>query len=170
MSDQRTISAAPEAVCRKPEPADGEKIWQLVKDTGVLDLNSPYSYLMLCRYFRNTCIVAEHNQQIVGFVSGFITPENPGVIFVWQVAVAESQRRQGLGISMLKHIFAREDCPEVRFLELTVSPSNQPAIALYHKFANEMGVPVEVSECFSADLFPAGNHEPEMLYRIGPFR
>ncbi len=154
---------------RKPYVEDGEAIWQLVKETGVLDLNSPYSYLMLCKHFCNTCVVAEHNEKIVGFISGFKPPANPDVIFIWQVAVAESQRKHGLGISMLKAILAREECREVELLELTVSPSNVPAQALYHKLARDLDVPCDVSECFSADLFPAGNHEPEMLYRIGPF-
>ncbi|NLO21956.1 MAG: diaminobutyrate acetyltransferase [Syntrophomonadaceae bacterium] len=154
---------------RSPRIEDGGAVWQLVKETRSLDLNSPYSYLILCKFFNKTCVVAEHNGQIVGFISGFNPPEKPDVLFIWQVAVAESQRKKGLGLRMLKTLLKRPECKEVQFLELTVNPSNHPAISLYAKLARDMETSYTISECFSKDMFPAGNHEPELLYRIGPF-
>lgn len=52
---------------RVPGAEDGAKVWELIRQAGSLDLNSPYSYLMLCDYFRDTCVVAEDNFGIVGF-------------------------------------------------------------------------------------------------------
>ena len=46
-------------VLRAAEAADGPAIWKLVRDSRVLDLNSLYSYLLICRHFGDTCVVAE---------------------------------------------------------------------------------------------------------------
>src|SRR5690625_1790424 len=46
-------------VLRQPVIADGAAIWSLIRDTGVLDVNSAYSYLMLSKFFTQTCVVAE---------------------------------------------------------------------------------------------------------------
>jgi len=40
---------------RKPCAQDGAGIWDLVRETEVLDLNSAYCYLMLGKYFPDTC-------------------------------------------------------------------------------------------------------------------
>jgi len=154
---------------RKPDREDGAKIWQLIRDTGVLDLNSPYSYLMLCEYFPDTCVVAEHKNKIVGFVSAFLPPKDREVIFIWQIAVDRSQQGRGLGTKLLKVLLQRDACKNVRFLEATISPINVPSQSLFKKLARDMGTNCEISEGFPPELFPDGKHEPEMKYRIGPF-
>jgi L-2,4-diaminobutyric acid acetyltransferase len=155
---------------RTPNEEDGPGIWELVKSTGVLDLNSAYSYLMLCKYFSGTCVVAERDNKIVGFLSSFRPPSDPGVIFVWQVAVAGSERGRGIGSALLKELLKREECKGVRYLETTVTPSNMPSQSLFRGLARDTGTRCEISECFSSDLFPAGGHEAELMYRIGPLR
>ncbi|MBN2910314.1 diaminobutyrate acetyltransferase [Polycladomyces sp. WAk] len=155
---------------RQPQVADGIGIWSLVRDTGVLDVNSPYSYLMLCKFFSDTCVVAEQEGQIVGFLSAFRPPADQQTLFVWQVAVAESQRGNGLGKALLKALIRRDACKNVRYLEATVSPSNLASQALFRGLARDFATCCEVSECFPAHLFPGGTHESEMTFRIGPFR
>jgi len=154
---------------RQPCEKDGADIWRLVKDTGVLDLNSAYSYLMLCKFFPDTCVVAEYDGKIAGFVSAFRPPGCHEVIFVWQVAVAKAQRGKGLGIALLKELLKREACADVHFLEVTVTPSNIPSQSLFRKLARETDAHCEVSEFFPVCLFPGGAHEAELMYRIGPF-
>jgi L-2,4-diaminobutyric acid acetyltransferase len=154
---------------REPCEEDGPRIWSLVKSTNILDLNSVYSYLMLCKYFPDTCIVVEHHNEIAGFLSAFRPPANGDVIFVWQVAVTSSKRGMGLGTALLKELLRREACRGIHFLETTVTPSNIPSQSLFHGLARRLGAQLKVTECFSADLFPGGNHETEFLFRIGPF-
>jgi L-2,4-diaminobutyric acid acetyltransferase len=153
---------------RRPNVEDGRKIWKLVRDTGVLDLNSAYSYLLLCKYFSETCVVATSGNQMAGFVSSFRPPSSPDTIFVWQIAVHDSHRGKGLGIALLKELLAREACKDVRFLETTISPSNTPSQSLFRGLARDLGTGCVVSECFQEDLFPGGTHEKEKLFRIGP--
>ena len=49
---------------------DGESLWRLVRASKDLDTNSPYAYVMFCEYFRDTCLVAEEDGRIVGFIVG----------------------------------------------------------------------------------------------------
>ncbi|MGI6488196.1 MAG: diaminobutyrate acetyltransferase [Syntrophothermaceae bacterium] len=155
---------------RVPCVEDGAAIWELVKNTRVLDINSPYSYLMFARYFQDTCVAAEDAGKIVGFVSAFRSPAAAEVIFVWQVAVEEAYRRRGLGMAMLTHLLNSQACRGIRFLEITVTPSNQAASSLYRRLAKELGVRCEIYPCFPGWLFPGGKHEDEMMFRIGPLK
>ncbi|WP_342707307.1 diaminobutyrate acetyltransferase [Marininema mesophilum] len=155
---------------RKPTEEDGTAIWQLIKETGVLDLNSSYSYLMLCKYFADTCVIAEEqgDRGVVGFVSAFIQPESPDVIFVWQVAVDHSQRGKGLAKSLLRDLLARDACANVRYLEATISPSNNASQSLFEGLARDIRTNCDTSVCFPEELFPDEGHESEWTYRIGP--
>lgn len=167
----RSITLREGIVFRAPNENDGAAIWNLVRETGVLDLNSAYSYLMLCKFFTKTCLVAEKDNAIIGFVSAFELPDDPKVIFVWQIAVAHSSRGKGLGKSLLLELLKRNE--HYRFLEATISPSNKASQALFHKLAEELDTECQVFECFSADLFPLehtnSRHETELTHRIGPF-
>ncbi|QKG86040.1 diaminobutyrate acetyltransferase [Kroppenstedtia pulmonis] len=154
---------------RKPKEDDGSAIWNLVKKTQVLDLNSSYSYLMICKYFRDTCVIAESEGQIVGFVSAFIPPASKNSVFVWQVAVDTSQRGKGLGKALLIELLNRKTCHSVSYLETTVTPSNIPSQSLFKSIAHELDTDCQISECFPENFFPDEHHESEWTYRIGPF-
>jgi L-2,4-diaminobutyric acid acetyltransferase len=153
---------------REPTVDDGAEIWALVKDTRVLDVNSPYSYLMLGEYFARTCVVAEMRGRLVGFVSAFLPRRREDTVFVWQVAVARSAGRRGLGKAMLRELLARPVCESVRFLEATVTPSNRPSSALFRALARDLGSPCTITRGFPSEAFPGESHEAERLFRIGP--
>ena len=154
---------------RKPTEEDGKEVWQLIKDTGVLDLNSSYSYLLWSKFFDETSVVVETNDQIVGFISGFIQPKSPNSIFIWQVAVDASQRGKGLASRMLQTILHRDKCRNIQRLEATVSPTNEASQALFRKLARDLKTDCNVSELFTENHFPEKGHEEELLFGIGPF-
>jgi L-2,4-diaminobutyric acid acetyltransferase len=153
---------------RKANVHDGKRIWRLVSESGKLDVNSPYCYIMLTEYFKDTCLVAEKGGEAVGFVSAFLQPAKPESLFVWQIAVAETHRGQGVADSLLSALVAGEGCRHVRFVEATVSPDNMPSRRLFEKLARKLGAPLAASEGFAASLFPGEAHENERLIRIGP--
>ncbi|GAB6274603.1 MAG: hypothetical protein STSR0004_14660 [Peptococcaceae bacterium] len=160
----------PEIKIHKPTVQDGAGIWELIRETDVLDLNSAYCYLMLGKYFSDTCLVTEYEQKIVGFISAFLLPQDPEVVFVWQVAVAGSMRKKGLGIMLLKELLKRKACAKVRFLETTVTLSNIASQSLFCRLTRDTHSRLEITVCFPADLFPKGSHETEFLFRIGPLQ
>jgi L-2,4-diaminobutyric acid acetyltransferase len=156
---------------RAPRAKDGAGIWQLVKDTGVLDLNSPYAYLLLGEHFADTCVVAEHDGGIVGLVSAYIPPQTPDSMFVWQVGVAESMRKKGLALKMLMTLLQRESCRNITAIQTTITPANKPSQALFRAFAQAVnGELSQQLDYFRAEWFPQGSHESESLFTISPVK
>lgn len=166
------ISKEPEKLeleIRSPATKDAAQIWQLVRETGVLDPNSAYVYLLLCRDFRDTCLVAVQGGRTVGFVSGYRLPSDPAVLFVWQVGVASNAKRQGIGLRLLRELIER-NARSLTAIEATVSPSNVASRRLFESLARMLGVSVVdvPNGGFNASDFPPGDHESEPRIRISP--
>lgn len=156
-------------VIRRPTVSDGAEIWRVVKESGTLDLNSAYLYLLLCKDFAETCVVAQQGQRLVGFVTGYEPPDRDSVIFLWQIGVDPACRGKGLGKRMLRTFLDQATARGATLLETTISPSNQASQALFRGLARDLGASCEVLPCFAPHHFPAhSGHEAEELYRIGP--
>ncbi|GAA3829419.1 MULTISPECIES: diaminobutyrate acetyltransferase [Amycolatopsis] len=153
-----------------PTKADGAALWRIARDSQKLDLNSPYAYLLWCRDFAETSVVARVDGDAVGFVIAYRRPTAPDTALVWQVAVDASQRGQGLAGALLDNLFTRLVADGVRHLETTITPDNKASIRLFTSFAERWGAELERTELFGSADFPddGTRHEPEDLYRIGP--
>jgi L-2,4-diaminobutyric acid acetyltransferase len=165
------VAPAPAPGCsfRKPELSDGAAIQQLIQDAPPLDVNSTYAYLLLCLHFRDTCVVAEQNGQLAGFISAYVPPRHPDVLFVWQVAVHPSARGKRLGAAMLTELLARDAVAPVRVVETTVSPDNAASRRMFARLADDLHAPLEEQALFPPTLFGGADHDDERLLRIGPF-
>jgi len=153
---------------RPPGVGDGATLWRLARDTDVLDLYSPSYYLAFCARFAHSSIVAETQGRVVGFVTGLLHPD-PGTLFVWQVGVDAAARGRGIAGGMLDALIDSEPCRGARRLDTTVTPSNEPSLALFHGFARRRGAKVEESVFLRSEDFPPDRgHEPEHLLSIGP--
>lgn len=159
-------SAGPIRV-EQPLPGDGCAMWRLAKDSGKLDVNSSYSYVLWCRDFSETSVVAKSGPGVVGFVTGYIRPDSPDTLFVWQVAVAGSHRGMGAGSQMLRVLVSSAAARGCRYLEATVTSDNTPSLRMFEAVARSFGAPLARARGFDSDLFPDG-HDPEELIRIGP--
>lgn len=154
-------------VVENPVKSDAAALWRIARDSGKLDLNSSYAYLLWCHDFADTSVVARVNGEPVGFVIGYRRQAAPDTVVVWQVAVAESQRGRGLAGRLLDRMYAGLLDHGVRYLETTVTPDNAASIALFRSFAKRWNAEITRSDHFSAADFP-DDHEQEDLYRIGP--
>ncbi|MFS0727141.1 diaminobutyrate acetyltransferase [Paenibacillus sp. 1P07SE] len=157
---------------RQPVKEDGTKVYDLIRRAGTLDLNSAYCYLLLCDAFSQSCVVAEEEGRIVGFISGFYRQEQPSTLFIWQAAVDPAMRGRRLASSMLEELLRREHPQPLRFVEATVSPSNAASRRLFQSFAESYRVSIReiIEDGYGPEMFPEGqSHEAEPLLRIGPF-
>jgi L-2,4-diaminobutyric acid acetyltransferase len=169
-SDATSTVAPGTPVLASPTPADGADLWRAARDSGSLDLNSPYAYLLVATDWAATSVVARDDRGLVGFVAGYRPPTDPDHAFVWQVAVADRARGRGIGRQLLHGVLERPANLDARFLTATVTPSNAASLALFRGIARDLEVPCEERERFPAALFPSelGTHEPELQLRIGP--
>ena len=154
---------------RRPRLSDAGRLVEIARDSRVLDVNSGYAYLLWCRDFRDTTVVAVRDGRVVGFVTGYVRPEVPDTLFVWQVAVDVDSRGRGLGGSMLDCVLDRVSRFGVRFVETTVTPGNRASHAMFTALAGRWATGIHVRPLFSPNHFPDG-HDAEDLYTIGPIR
>ncbi|MER8223399.1 diaminobutyrate acetyltransferase [Streptomyces sp. NPDC094143] len=154
----------------RPTVADGAALWRMAKDSKVLDVNSSYSYLLWCRDFAATSAVARDERgEPMGFITGYVRPDSPHTLLVWQVAVDEAHRGRGLAAALLDGLVARTVAERaVTTVETTITPGNAASERLFTSFAERHGAPLEREVLFDTGLFPDGPHDPEVLYRIGP--
>ncbi|WP_326649097.1 MULTISPECIES: diaminobutyrate acetyltransferase [unclassified Streptomyces] len=153
-----------------PRVEDGAAIWRIARDSEVLDLNSSYSYLLWCRDFAATSVVARGSDgEPIGFVTGYVRPDRPEALVVWQVAVDQAHRGRGLAGVLLDALTVRvTDGRGVREIETTITPDNAASDRLFTSYAQRHGARLEREVLFDGGLFPEGTHQPEVLYRIGP--
>ena len=153
-------------------------MWRMARESRVLDVNTSYAYLLWARDFAATSLIATVDDDPGGFVTGYRRPDEPESLMIWQVAVDERHRGQGLARRMLDDLVDRlsgdpavrrlSGDPGVRHLETTITADNSASIALFTSFANARSAPIERTPLFEAAMFPDG-HDAELLFRIGPF-
>ncbi|WP_370592243.1 diaminobutyrate acetyltransferase [Reinekea sp. G2M2-21] len=152
-----------------PELSDGYEVYRLIQRCPPLDVNSAYCNLLQCGHFAQTSVIAKSGGQVVGFISGYVQPEQPDTLFVWQVAIDDSARGQGLATQMLEHLLARPNLTGIRYLETTITDDNQASWALFTRFAERRQVELSRSAYLDTMTHFNGEHDSERLVRIGPF-
>ena len=157
---------------RRPSATDGRAVHALIASCPPLDRNSLYLNLLQCTHFAQTCIIAESadsNPTLCGFISGYLVPNEPQQLFIWQVAVATHARGQGLATRMLDELLSHPVCAATTYLQTTITPSNDASWALFRSFARSRGTRFEEHVLFDRDLHLDGVHESEHMVTIGPF-
>jgi L-2,4-diaminobutyric acid acetyltransferase len=155
----------PEPRLRKPRSTDGADIWALVKACKPLDENSMYCNLVQAEHFRETCVVAELDGQIVGWISGHMIPDSDA-LFVWQVAVSPAARGLGLGKKMLFELLERDACDEVGTLKTTITKDNAASWGLFRSFARAIGGALSDNPHYERENHFGGAHATEHMVTI----
>lgn len=150
---------------RRPTATDGADIWALVKSCKPLDENSMYANLIQADHFRDTCVVAERDGAVVGWVSGHMIPAK-SELFVWQVAVGARARGLGLGRAMLLDLIGRDACDAATHLKTTITEDNAASWALFRSFASTIGGALTDEPHFERDRHFAGHQPTEHMVTI----
>jgi len=162
-SDSQTVGY------RRPRKADGARIWDLIKSIEALDNNSMYCNLLQCSHFSGTCALAEIDGKPVGWISGYIPPEKPDTLFVWQVAVHPEARGRGVAKRLIHELLRRKACRHVHHIHSTITRDNQASWALFRAIADDLDAPLTDDAHFKRDAHFDGRHATEHLVEIGPF-
>lgn len=155
-------------ILRTPTGLDGPAVTALIEASPPLDPNSAYCNLLQCSDFADTCVVAEKDGRIVGWISGYRPPSHPERIFVWQVAVHPSARGLGLGGRMLDELIGRPAVQGATTLTTTITQGNPASWALFTAFARRHGAQLTKSPRFERDAHFAGAHDTEWQASIAP--
>ncbi len=152
-----------------PVKSDGAAVHSLIGRCPPLDENSLYCNLLQCTHFAGTSVIAKRDGKTAGFISGYLAGDDNRTLFIWQVAVDETARGEGLAKKMLRHILSRPACAKVRHLHTTITPDNDASWGLFRSFAKELGANVSSEPFFDHERHFNGAHETENLVDIGPF-
>lgn len=128
-------------------------------------LNSRYTYFLLAKDFADTCIVAEHNDKIVAFSSGYVPRARPDTFFNWETVVDKAYRGQGLQKNMILY---QIKLTNAKYLEATVNPSNVISKRNFYALAKLLNTQCVEEVLFNEEDFENDGHEAEVLYRAGP--
>lgn len=164
-----TLPDREELSFRTPTVEDAAGIFQMVKDSGVLDCNSRYVYLLWTEFFACHCLVVEDAEGLAGFVIGFCPEEFENAYFVWQIAVAPRLRGRGIARQLVLQTLQSQQHHDVQWLLAHVGDSNTASERLFRSLASRLGADLEIGAGFTADMFGDSGHESERLFRIGPF-
>ncbi|MBB3064765.1 diaminobutyrate acetyltransferase [Limibacillus halophilus] len=156
-------------VLRSPTAGDGAAVNDLIERCAPLDENSIYCNLLQCSHFNETCVLAEAEDKVLGFVSGYLLPRDDETLFIWQVAVDKRARGRKLAQSMILELLHRPACLNVSGLQTTITPTNKASQALFSTLAEQLDAPVEQRILFDRERHFGGDQQSEVLWDIGPF-
>lgn len=154
---------------RKPTASDGRVVWELIANCPPLDTNSPYCNLLQCTHFADTCIVAEQDGRIRGWVSAYRPPAEPQTLFIWQVAIHPDARGCGVARALIRALLQREAAQDVRRLQATIIPDNRASWALFRSLAKCLNAPFTSREHFDSEKHFGRQHQSEHMITIGPW-
>jgi L-2,4-diaminobutyric acid acetyltransferase len=127
-----------------------------------------YCNLLQCRDFAETSVLAEMDDEAVGWVSGYLRPNNPSTLFIWQVAVHERARGLGLARKMLLDLLERQELQDVVRMQTTITPDNRASHALFRSVAERANAGLKETACFDEERHFEGRHASERLITIAP--
>ncbi|PCS24191.1 diaminobutyrate acetyltransferase [Candidatus Enterovibrio escicola] len=153
-------------VMRAPTLRDGIKIHDLITSCPPLDKNSTYCNFLQASHFHKTCILAEDDDKIAGFISAYLKPDVNDELFIWQVAVSPTMRGKGLAGRMLKALLMREHLQLVQAVETTITKYNDGSWNLFNKLDKANGNSGSVSVFLDEQKHFKGHHDTEFLYRV----
>ena len=156
-------------IFRQPNTKDGYEINQLIKNCSPLDQNSAYCNLLQCSHFSESCIIAEIDNKILGWISGYQIPNNQKQLFIWQVAVHPDARGLGVAKKMLENLLNRENLIKINFLNTTITENNKASWSLFKGFALSKQTKLVKTPFFEKKIHFNNKHETEFLVSIGPF-
>ncbi|MCQ1060676.1 diaminobutyrate acetyltransferase [Photobacterium sp. ZSDE20] len=151
---------------REPNRNDGDDVYRLIANCPPLDMNSSYCNFLQSTHFSKTCILAEKNSEIAGFISAYQKPDEQNVLFVWQVAVAPFYRGKGLAFVMLKALLGRKGLENITVVETTITKENEASWTLFQKLDLLHGKLGEVTTFLDEKDHFKDKHDTEYLYRI----
>lgn len=153
-------------VFRTPNIGDGDQVHKLIASCPPLDVNSSYCNFLQSTHFKQTCIMAVCNDEIAGFISSYLKPDNNSELFIWQVAVAPQHRGKGLAFHMLKELLMRDNLEHVKAVETTITKDNQGSWNLFKKLDKANDNQGSVTTFLDEHKHFKGKHDTEYLYHI----
>jgi ribosomal protein S18 acetylase RimI-like enzyme len=90
-------------------------------------------YHIFTKYFKNTSLVLEDNENIKGFLIGFISQENNENAYIHLLCIEKDSRGQNMASNLLEEFISIVYSLGCKKVFLVCKPSNKMAIKFYNK-------------------------------------
>jgi len=170
LSEAAALQPKTQTGIRAPRASDGPSVWRLIENTPSLDKNSLYCNLLQASHFAATCAIAERDGALVGWMSGYVPPDQPDTLFVWQICVGPEARGEGLARRLVGDVLTRPSAAGIRHIACTITEDNTASWALFGSIARALGAQMAQSEHFSKAVHFDGAHDSEFAVTIGPIQ
>ena len=147
-------------IFRRPIPDDWERVVAVMPAWwDGRDLRALFPRIFF-EHFRSSSLLVEHEDQLVGFLVGFLCPDHDDEAYIHFVGVDPAWRRAGLGADLYRRFFTMARANGRRVVRAVTAPVNTGSIAFHTALGFSLlpgddevgGVPV------SSDRGPHGDH------------
>lgn len=117
---------------RTVKEKDFFEIMNLASKCDPIPIERDSIYHLFTKYFANTCFVAEIDNQIVGYILGFISQLEKNVAYIHNICIAPDLRRKKIGSSLYQKFFQNMKNEKCQKIFLIINPKNKLSIS-YHE-------------------------------------
>ena len=112
---------------------DFMKIAQLGENCSPMVNERKAIYHLFTKFFKNTSLVLEDNENIKGFLIGFISQENNENAYIHLLCIKKDLRGQNMASNLVEKFISIVYSMDCKKVFLVCKPSNKTAIKLYTK-------------------------------------
>lgn len=117
---------------RTVKEEDFFEIMTLASKCAPIPIERDSIYHLFTKYFANTCFVAEKDNQIVGYILGFISQLEKDVAYIHNICISPDLRRKKIGSSLYQKFFQNMKKEKCQKIFLIINPKNKLSIN-YHE-------------------------------------
>lgn len=123
---------------RNGNVADIDNIRKLVQSLPPLDLHTSFSYWVLLAYFPHLFFVAVDDRagEIIGFVSGIVSPDDARVCYLWQLGVRQDRRRSKCAALLTEYFLQAARRLHCRAIHFSIAPQNMLSLNTAKRFSD----------------------------------
>ncbi|WP_304508617.1 GNAT family N-acetyltransferase [Anaerotignum sp.] len=111
-----------------------------------------YIYWMLGKYFPSTCLVAEENGQVLGYIGALLSAEKRK-IFIWQIAVKSEERGRQIGRKLLQSVLLTAGDMGIMQLEIAINDKNSSCRHMVEKLVQDLQGTITEKERYQDEGF-----------------
>jgi ribosomal protein S18 acetylase RimI-like enzyme len=140
---------------RRPTEADHGPIVRLVDEWWGGRRISGMLQRVWFQHFTGTSWIAEDDAgRLLGFLIGFISPDDPDVGYVKMIATNPNRRRRGLGAALYRQFFDDVAGRGVRRVMAITWPGNRPSVAFHRSVGFRLTDGPDTQNLYGSPAFP----------------
>lgn len=138
---------------------DAELLYELAKQCPPLDMHTPYTYWVICKYFANQSFVLVLDGQPIGYIMAIQTND---CMFLWQIGIKSDFRGRGYSQFLIDIVVTQANQLHLP-VQTTIDINNVASYRAMAKYCGTQGLVFnQIGVCA-----PSGCHA-EILYEMKP--